>query len=163
MLRCSVCPAGAAGPFTRPAAKGSGYYVKPHFVDEHGVIHPPGGGRQRARTRGGAAVRLVEARSRAQASEQHVQESRKHKPTTQPKTPKSLEPRTCELRFRPSTSWRRTWTAWHPRRRALKRIFDALFVYNQLVFRTAPGEPIGSILGSCCLLLRVVFVPTWSP
>ncbi|OLP82322.1 hypothetical protein AK812_SmicGene37031 [Symbiodinium microadriaticum] len=41
---------GAAGPFTRPAAKG--YYVQPHFVDEHG------------------------ARSRAQASEQHVQDLR---------------------------------------------------------------------------------------
>ena len=43
-----------------------------------------------------------------------------------------------------------------------KRILDAFRVI-QLVFRTARAEPIGSILGSCCLLFRVVFVSTWSP
>ena len=159
MLRCSVGPAGAAGPFTRPAAKG--YYVQPHFVDEHGVSHPPAAdsGPEPGAVPLSAWLRPGPGHRRASST------CRRAGSTSPQHNPKPQKPRarTCELRFRPSTSWRRTWTAWHPRRRALKRIFDALFVYNQLVFRTAPAEPIGSILGSCCLLLRVVLVPTWSP
>ena len=135
--------------------------MQPHFVDEHGVSHPPKGGRQRARTRGGAAVRLVEARSREKASAEHLEESWKQKPTTKPKTPKAS-----------SQDLRTSLSAVHLMAKNMDRMAsekESLLEYLMLcscpalVFRTVPAEPIGSILGSCCLLFRVVLVPTWSP
>ena len=77
--------------------------MKPHYIDEHGQAgshivvllskpqsprqeHGPGEGRSRARKRGGAAVRLVEAKATLAANREHVQERPQENPNNDTQT-----------------------------------------------------------------------------